>query len=387
MKTKLLLKRKTLVVIIIAIFCYSKNIQAQGCVAIRGNSTCGGSFGNTLNLNKGEFSAVMGFRHFKSFRHFRGDVEEKNRLEEGTEVINKSTFLDYSLSYGISDRFYLNAILPVVFNNRSSMYEHGGNPPNGLGERHETSSRGLSDIRLGLGYWLFDNKKHDFNYSIGLGLKLPTGNYDYKDSFYNQGPNKDEIIEQVVDQSIQLGDGGLGITMEFQGYHPLSHHFAIATNLYYLFNFEETNGILTRNGKSEFSVPDQFAVRIGGVYNLMNGLNFSLGGRLEGVPSKDIFGGSAGYRRPGYVVSTEPGIGFFKNNFSVFASLPIALYRNRTQSFEDKVKTQQTGVYTQGDAAFADYSVNIGISYRFGGNKHNKIEASPFENFQINEKN
>ena len=35
---------------------------------------------------------------------------------------------------------------------------------------------------------------HDFNYSVGLGVKLPTGQYDYMDTFYNQADNKDEVI-------------------------------------------------------------------------------------------------------------------------------------------------------------------------------------------------
>ncbi len=119
---------------------------AQGCVAIRGGSACGGSFGRTLNLGQGEFNLQGGFRHFKSFRHFRGAEEEHNRLDDGTEVINQSSFLDLGLTYGITDRWFATAILPVVFHTRSSMYAHGGNPPNGLGERHVTSSRGLSDI-------------------------------------------------------------------------------------------------------------------------------------------------------------------------------------------------------------------------------------------------
>jgi hypothetical protein len=363
------MKKVYLYVMIVATFSHIKNIHAQGCVAIRGNSTCGASSGNSLNLKKGELNAQMGFRYFKSFRHFRGDEQEKNRVEDGTEVINKSSFLDFTLSYALTDRFYITSILPMVNNNRSSMYEHGGNPPSGLGERHETSSIGLSDIRLGIGYWLFDPKKHDFNYSIGLGVKLPTGKYDYKDMFYNQGVNRNEDLEKVVDQSIQLGDGGLGATIDIQGYHKLSHHIALSTNFFYLFNVRETNGVLTRNGNSEFSCPDQFALRIAGNYNLMNGLNFSLGTRLEGIPSEDIIGGSAGFRRPGYVVSIEPGMGFQKNNYSFFISCPIALYRNRTQSFEDKVRTQQTGVYTHGDAAFADYVINLGVSYRLRGSK------------------
>ena len=352
---------------VLGILLCSSITNAQGCVAIRGGSACGGNFGSSLNLGKGEFSLQGGVRHFKSFRHFRGSEEEHNRIIEGTEVINQSSFLDLGLTYGLSDRWYANAIVPVVFHTRSSMYEHGGNPPNGLGDRHVTSSRGIADIRLGVGYWLLDPKKHDFNYAVGLGVKLPTGKYDYTDSFYNQGETGTETIEAVVDQSIQPGDGGTGITLDLQGYHPLSHSLGIATNLYYLINARETNGVLTRNGRSEFSVPDQFAARIGAYYTTMNGFNVYLGGRLEGVPANDLVGGSAGYRRPGYAVSAEPGIGYTKHGFSVFASVPVAVYRNRTQSFEDKVRTQETGVYTQGDAAFADYLVSVGVSYRFGG--------------------
>jgi len=346
---------------LIAFLLFSISTYGQGCVAIRGNASCAGNFGNTLNLMKGEFNAQAGFRYFKSFRHFRGDVEETNRIEEGTQVINHSRFVDLALNYGITDRFYANINLPIVYHNRSSMYEHGGNPTNGLGERHETMSKGIADVRIGIGYWLFDPGKKNYNYSIGLGVKLPTGKYDYTDTFYNQGENKDVNIEGVVDQSIQPGDGGAGFTVDLQGFHPISHHFGLSSSIYYLFGFQETNGVLTRNGKSEFSCPDQFAVRLGSFYSDMNGFNAYLGGRMEGVPSRDILGGSTGYRRPGYVVSLEPGIGFSKNQYSFFASLPIALYRNRTQSYEDKLRTLETGIYRHGDAAFADYQFNLGF--------------------------
>jgi len=53
------------------------------------------------------------------------------------------------------------------------------------------------------------------------------------------------------------------------------------------------------------------------------------------------------------------------NRCNVYAYVPIAVMRNRTQSVPDILKTEQTGVYSQGDAAFADYSVNIGFSIRF----------------------
>jgi len=319
----------------------------------------------------GEFNFQTGFRYFKSFRHFRGDHEETNRVEEGTNVINHSHFLDFSISYGITARLYANLTIPYVWHTRSSLYEHGGNA---LDDRHETSSHGVGDFRAIVGYWLFEPGTKTFNYSLGLGLKLPTGKYDYTDTFYNQGPDKDQDIEGVVDQSIQPGDGGKGFTVDIQGYQELSDHFGLSVNIYYLFNVTETNGVLTRNGRSEFSSADQFAVRLGSYYNSYGGFNAYLGGRVEGVPSSDLIGGSAGYRRPGYAVSVEPGVGFFKHNYSFFASVPIALYRNRTQSYEDKQRTEQTGNYTIGDAAFADYLINVGFSYRFMNKRRdNKI--------------
>lgn len=318
---------------------------------------------------QGEFIAGMGFRYFESFRHFRGSHQEHNRIDEGTQVINDSYFLDLSLTYGISNRFFGTAILPFVFHERSSMYEHGGNPPNGLGDRHTTSARGLADTRLGLGYWLFDPaKSHNFNYAIGLGVKLPTGRYDYTDTFYNQGEDRNENQEAVVDQSIQPGDGGTGITLDVQGFHSLNHSLTLATNLYYLFNYQETNGILTRRGNSEFSCPDQFAAQIGAYYQItVTGVSAYLGGRLEGVPARDLIGESGGYRRPGYVISVEPGLSFGTQRVAVNLSVPIALVRNRTQSYLDEVRTVERGRYVHGDAAFADYLLNFSVAYRFGG--------------------
>lgn len=352
---------------------FSQFSYGQGCVAIRGNMASSGTLGSSVNLSKGEFMTQLGSRYFKSYKHFRGATEETHRVEEGTNVINHSEFLDLSLNYGITDRWYAALTVPFVFHNRSSMYEHGGNPPNGLGERHLTSSRGLADLQLGVGYWLFDPQKSNFNYALALGVKFPTGKYDYMDTFYNQGPNKDQDIEGVVDQSIQPGDGGTGLAVTLSGYQPLSPLFTLTTDLFYLFNFTETNGVLTRSGSSEFSSPDQYSARLGVFYTGVKGWNAYLGGRMEGVPSNDLIGGSAGYRRPGYVISVEPGIGYSAHKYAVFLSIPIAVERNRTQSYLDKQKTEETGVYSHGDAAFADYLINLSFAYRFGGG-HDSME-------------
>lgn len=349
-----------------ALIYFSYNAQSQGCVAIRGFSSCSGNSTNSNNINKGEFLLSTNNRYFESFRHFRGDHEETNRISDGTQVINNTYLADITLSYGITDRLFSYILLPFANNLRSSMYEHGGNPPNGLGDRHTTSSMGLSDIRIGAAYWLKEpTNMPEYNYAIGLGIKLPTGSYNVKDDFYNQGANKDETINTVVDQSIQLGDGGYALNIDMQGYNSLSSIFTIVTSASYLINPQATNGVKTRNGNSEFSCPDQFAVRTGLLYSSpIEGLSFFAGARTEGVTASDLIGSSEGYRRPGYVISFEPGVSYSFTRVNLNLNLPIALYRNRIQSYEDKVRTNATGVFTQGDAAFADYLINFSISYK-----------------------
>lgn len=360
--------KKIYTTIIVLASLISVKSYGQGCVAIRGNSSCNALSGNGFELQSKEWTVSLNGRYFESFRHFRGSEEEHERIEKGTQVINDSYFVDLSVGMGITDRLYANVTLPYVHHLRSSMYEHGGNPPNGLGERHETSSKGLGDVRFGAGYWLLPQGKKNYNYAFGLGVKLPTGKYDYTDIFYNQGADKSQDIEGVVDQSIQPGDGGVGINLDFQGYHSFSSRFGILSSAFYMSNPKATNGVLTRNKRSEFSCPDQFGVRIAAYAN-MGVFSSFVGGRIEGVPASDLIGSSEGYRRPGYAVSVEPGISYGKGPVAAFVSVPIALYRNRIQSYEDKITTAETGKFTQGDAAFADYLVNVGVSYRFGGHQ------------------
>ena len=187
-------------------------IQAQGCVAIRHFSSCvGNSLENNLMV-AGDIQLGVNYRYFKSFRHFRGTEEEPDRLANQTEVINHSHAWDFLLTYAITDRMYSSITFPTVINTRSSLYEHGRN------ERNTTYSRGLADIRLGVGFWLFDPAVHpNSNLALGVGLKLPTGDYNASDIFYNVGPEGSPQV-RPVDQSIQPGDGGFGITIDFQYY-------------------------------------------------------------------------------------------------------------------------------------------------------------------------
>jgi hypothetical protein len=55
-------------------------------------------------------------------------------------------------------------------------------------------------------------------------------------------------------------------------------------------------------------------------------------------------------------------------------NVPFAVRRERPQSVTDLETQQITGEPRQGDAAFADYLINVGVSYRFA---RNKVKVNP----------
>lgn len=361
--------KKTYLLLTVALTLATGKLLAQGCVAIK---STGGVCSMLDHPDETDANGAWVFnsniRYFKSYKHFIGRQEQKQRIELGTNVINHSYTQDLALTRVFNSRWSFSIDVPILSNTRTSLYEHGGN------ERNMTTSFGLGDIRLSGYAWLLDPHKHTKgNIQFGLGLKLPTGDYRYTDYFKNTGPGGTKLLGPV-DQSIQLGDGGTGITAELNAYYHLSNSFNLYGNFYYLLNPRELNGVSAARGGTPsaasvaygsdiMSVPDQLMVRFGASYSVKQFI-FSAGLRDECLPSKDLIGGSNGFRRPGNIISAEPGISYAFKKVSVNAFVPIAMIRERTQSVPDKIRTDITGVYAQGDAAFADYAVNVGISFK-----------------------
>lgn len=116
------------------------------------------------------------------------------------------------------------------------------------------------------------------------------------------------------------------------------------------------------------SVPDQYMLRFGANFTF-NRLTFSAGYRNERVTAKDLVGGNYGFRRPGFVASIEPGVTYSFKKMNLYAYVPVAVQRSRIQSYADLERTRITGIRAQGDAAFADLAVNVGVSVRFRNQK------------------
>ena len=366
---------KLLVMSLLSVMIVSIRVNAQGCVAIR---TIGGL--NTMEhagmmhnahkvMDSSKWTFNIGYRYFNSYKHFNGTDEQTQRVIDGTEVRNFNRTFDLSLIRELNSRWSIGISVPYINNDRSSKYEHVSNLP--TSPRYETNAMGIGDIRLTAYRWLIEPGGKG-NLQAGLGIKLPTGNYQAEDQFHNTltttrvGP---------VDQSIQPGDGGFGITLELNGFRTLNRNWSLYGNAFYLINPRDNNGVSTTRGgvasasaikytSDVMSVPDQYLVR-GGVNWSVKSFTASIGGRYECIPTFDLIGANTGFRRPGTVIAIEPGLNYQFKKCTLFAYVPFALFRERNQSYPDILKTLDTKTFSRGDAAFADYAVNIGMSFRF----------------------
>lgn len=373
----------------VAFTCSSLSAGAQGCVAVRPmGCTQPGNLESSQIMQAGQFQFSGAYRYFQSHRHFVGDSYQEERASAGTEVINVAHSVDLGVGYGITRRFSAAVNLPLISYDRSSLYEHYGNSikANPDQARFHTGAMGIGDLRLTAYYWLLDPAKPHLkgNVLLGLGVKLPTGKSNVQDDFHKRRKDgSDSTVQLPVDQSIQLGDGGVGFTVEAQSYLQISSGLSGYFSGFYMFNPQVHNNT-ARNatpGITQYhSIADQYAARLGASYFFTGtGLAISLGARVEGVPAIDLIGSSWGFRRPGYIVSADPNIAFFYKKFDITVGVPVALYRNRTRSFSDR---QDPTGKAHGDAAFADYQVNVTLRYRCGG-KHQhsymKSELQPLE--------
>jgi len=400
------------------------NLRAQGCVAVRQMGGINALSTSGYTLSKGEFQIGTSYRYFHSFRHFIGTTEQPQRqntgggfdangIEKGNAVNIYSHAVDLNISYGINDRLQVNLFIPYVNNERSQVLVTKKDPVTGQtleGIRYSMWAKGLADIRISANYLVFNPATAmKGNLLLGLGVKFNSGSYTARDNALILDPTTKLPVyqSQYVDQAIQPGDGGIGFSVELQGFKQLYKGIYGFANGYYLFNPKESNGTAksaptvvkdqngnvlgTLYGYNVYASPDQFFVRAGAMTSVLKSKNLtlSLAGRFEGIPVYDVFGGQAAYRRPGYVVAVEPGVTYRqgKHSFSVF--VPYNFIKNRTQSAADianqnlqnsVITDESQKVHVQGDAAFADYSISFNYGYRIGKLFSEKVaNPNPFE--------
>lgn len=347
-----------------SLVCTPHSAHAQGCVAAHSPQPVISGLDPTSEYSNrrvehGDWlhglTVTVGYRVYNSYRHYVGTVWQRQRELNHNAIVNHVNLFELDLNYQLTPRVSLVASVPGLDSSR-----HGQATP--LNVYH---SSGIGDVTVGVQSWIFrpPTESHG-NIAINAQLKLPTGINDAKGT--KTLSNGTKLVEPF-DESIQPGDGTWGFSLATQAYKEIKWRTAGYFTGSWLFSPQDTTGVKTFRsapGEGVVSATDQYLWRGGfsrpvtGVH-LLRGLALSMGGRMEGVPVRDAFGKSNGFRRPGYVISIEPGLMYERGRTMINVSGPWAMERNR------KISVTDIANHAHGDAAFADYTVIAGITRSF----------------------
>ncbi len=355
-------------------FLLSLHAYSQGCVAIR-NLTGFTQF----SLPQYEVESVKWMVLVNSrYSEFYGTYNEDQSLalEPEDKTFSRTVIVDLAVMRVYENGWSAVIDIPFMSAMRRNWQDHTV-PADNDKTKHTTSSFGLSDIRLTVYKWLLDmSEPHRGNIQLGLGVKLPTGDFRYQDYFYRATGK----VIAPVNQTLQLGDGGTGFTFEIGGFYTLNKAISFFGNGFYLFNPRDQNGVSNTLGRDPLtspagvaaqeagatvnSVPDAFRLR-GGANFTMRSLMAWAGIRFEGVPVYDAIGGSHGQRRAGYAVSVEPGFSYtLGKKTTLFAYVPIPIYKTLKQTAADKAISDILGVYTPSPGGMVDALVFFGATFK-----------------------
>ncbi|HXS95617.1 MAG TPA: hypothetical protein VN736_13520 [Candidatus Limnocylindrales bacterium] len=330
-------------------------VYAQGCIVARSSSIDMAPESQGGYLQTGDWELTIGYRHQFSYKHFVGDVEQKYRVQQGTQVMNKINLEDIDLTYQATPRFSFTINAPLLLASRRSNNSY-----------YTTTSSGLGDMTLIAQGWLW-NPRHARrgNIAIGYGVQAPTG----KDNVQNNvltSASATTPTTVTADYSIQPGSGGWGMVFQWQAFRELGRDATVYTTGNYLATQGGTNNVLrsatavNQPLTAYNAIQDQYLLQAGVAFPIrkIRGLTVTFGPRMEGVPASNLIGNDLGFRRPGFAISAEPGFVYARGGSMLQASVGKAIYRDRTRSVPDKM------LGTHGDAAFADYVWLVSYTYR-----------------------
>lgn len=319
---------KNFILLSIAFVLTIKIANAQGCVALR--YVAGISPDLVVENGKPGSKSIISItnRYFKASRSYKGE-----HFITDTLVTNRIYTMNISLLRLLNNGWSIGLNVPFSVNSRTNGADHKG--PSTF-PQYTTRTSGLGDIRFTVYKWLFDssvNKKG--NIQLGAGIKFSTGDYRYQDYFVRNDSTK---ILAPVDQAIQLGDGGTGISVELNTLYKLNKWIDFYVQCYYLVSPREQNGVSNLKGRNAtqqqvinnttvMSVPDQFNIKTGVSFQVQK-MILTAGLRHEKVPEKDLIGGNKGFRRAASVTSVEPGLIYNSKRFLAFVYFGLPFKRN-----------------------------------------------------------
>jgi len=337
-----------------------RDARGQGCILARSPEQ-GLPSGQGGVLDPGHFQITVGERHQFSYQHYVGDTYQEYRAQAGTQVENRINLITTNLTYQWTPRISFEVDAPWLFASRKSQ-----NSP------IKYQSSGLGDTILATNVWI-RNPQHarKGNVSAGLGVLAPSGNDDVQNTVNTNtsGTGPAAEVTAPVDYSVQPGNGGWGMVMQWAGYGQVGHSLVFYTDGDYIATQGGTNGVArgatlstTQPLNNYVAISDQYLMEAGVLVPVLpeKGLSATFGPRDEGVPAYNLFPNSNdGFRRPGFAVTLGPGGEYVHGSNLLTAGVYKAIHRDRTVSYPDSVYG------THGDAAFAQYVWLASWTHRF----------------------
>ena len=291
----------------------SPRLKAQGCIVARspeqilpGIDQNGLPTGQGGFLQPGHFQLTIGERHQFSYQHYVGDVYQEYRAQLHNQVENRINIVTADLMYQWTPRISFEINIPFLFASRKTQ-----NSP------IKYAAQGMGDTILAANAWVLNPKKtHRGNASVGIGLLLPTGNDDVQNTVNSNTTGAGPAVEVTapVDYSIQPGNGGYGMVVQWEGFRAVGNHLIFYTDGDYIASQGDTNGVqratsTTTPLNNHVARSDQYLLEAGISIPIeqVRGLAVLFGPRDEGVPARNLLPNSNdGFRRPGFAVSAGP---------------------------------------------------------------------------------
>ncbi len=296
----------------------------------------------------GKLQVSVGWHQSSANRSYVNGKLNKNftHLWQPRETLSA---LDATIRYSVNRRVNITASLPIITNSFSMLTP----PTNSLATiRHGWHANGIGDVVLFGQTYLYDPKSHLFsNVVVGVGMKIPTGNWDVKAVI----PNENGLgyrRRAVFPPSIMPGDGGTDIILGINGFRTFRKPLwlrgqTVFASASYLISPRDGNGTpsIVQNlgvplapgfaNSLTNSVTDSWNINFGASVKVphtadnpkLKGLRGRLAFGWEGIPKYDLFGGSRGYRQPGYTISVNPGFTYAYLRGMFICEVPIVFNR------------------------------------------------------------
>jgi hypothetical protein len=205
-----------------------------------------------VTLRKGFFRTGIGLSYTVKDKYFNAEGSKEYRP---TSLWGSYYCYNFSLQYGVSDRFEIDIDVPLVNNRERGVTEKVRPALNSdVSSPTNLKSSGLSDCILGMYYQLIPDKGKKFSLMLSGDFSIPTGSKDISG------------IKDLTNYNLPTGEGIFKVSAGLFA-RKIVYPYSFSSGLTYYYNFEGTRLIKPDDiSKTKFKTGN--VIIINGSFNL-----------------------------------------------------------------------------------------------------------------------